>query len=322
MRIRLNLNEMPYLPSKDIIQAGEKGLSVVNRYNFPEDRDLLQKLLAEYSGVPKDHIIAYPGTDLLLREIVHMFAQERKIVMVYPTFLPTFYAAQQFAKNLSIVPLNPPNFVLDTDHLTNELSEPALIIIDNPNNPTGKILLDRNTVSTILENENAILVIDEAYFEFTEETYADLVEDHHNLAIARTMSKAFGLAGVRIGYVLGGKTFLDKFAKVSIMLSQVGVYSAIAAMKNPRYIEKNLDLVRMERERVSNELKKMELEVYSSTTNFLLINTEIPNIGRKLLEKDIFVLDLSDQWLPGFIRVAVGSKEENDAFLTNLKVII
>ena len=322
MRIRLNLNEMPYLPPKEIIQAGEKGLSVMNRYNFPEDRDLLQKLLAEYSGVPKDHIIAYPGTDLLLREIVHMFAQKRKIIMVYPTFLPTFYAAQQFAKNLSIIPLNPPDFILNTDRLINELNEPALIIIDNPNNPTGKILLDRNIVNTILDIQNALLLIDEAYFEFTKITYKDLIQEYPNLAIGRSVSKAFGLAGVRIGYIIGGKIFLDKFATVSIMLSQVGLYSAIAAMKNPGYIEKNIELIQTERERVSQEIKRIGLEVYPSTTNFLLINTKMPDIGLKLLKKDILILDLSDRWLPGFIRVAVGSKVENDAFLANLKEII
>jgi histidinol-phosphate aminotransferase len=322
MKIRLNLNEMPYLPPKEIILAGEKGLSVVNRYNFPEDRDLLQKLLAEYSGVPENHIVPYPGTDLLLREIVHMFVQERKILMVYPTFLPTFYAAQQFAKNLSIIPLNPPDFILNADRLINELNEPTLIIIDNPNNPTGKILLDENLIKTILDNKNALLLIDEAYFEFSKVTYSDLIQEYPNLAIGRTISKAFGLAGVRIGYLIGGKFFLDKFVTTSIMLSQVGIYSAIAAMKNPGYVEKNIEMIQTERERLSQEIKKIGLEVYPSTTNFLLINTKIPDIGKKLLEKDISVLDLSDRWLPGFIRVAVGSKEENDGFMVKLKELI
>lgn len=313
---------MPYPPPTEVIQAGEKGLSLLNRYNFPEDRELLQKLLAEYSGVPKDHIIAYPGSDLILREIIHMFAMERKVLMVYPTFFPTFYAAQHFAKELRTIPLEPPDFVLNTEYLYNELNEPALIIIDNPNNPTGKLLLDMKIVETILDNKNAILVVDEAYFEFTKVTYADMVEEYPNLAIGRTISKAFGLAGVRIGYIIGGKTFLDKFASVSIMLSQVGVYSAIEAMKNPEYIKNNINLINEERERVSRELIKMGIQVYSSTTNFVLINTKIPDIGGKLVERGILVLDLSERWLSGFIRVAIGSKEENNYFLTSIKEIV
>ncbi|MFW9905117.1 MAG: pyridoxal phosphate-dependent aminotransferase [Candidatus Thorarchaeota archaeon] len=322
MRIRLNLNENPYPPPSEVLKAGKKGLSLLNRYNFPEDRTLLQQLLADYSGVPRDYIITYPGSDLILREIVHMFSRDRKVIMVFPTFLPTFYAAQQSATNLSIIPLKPPNFVLNTKKLLDELNEPTLIIIDNPNNPTGKIILDRNIVETILNYDNVRLVIDEAYFEFTKVTHADLVEEYPNLAIGRTISKAFGLAGVRIGYIIGGKTFLDKFSSVSIMLSQVGLYTAIEAIKNPGYIEKNIDLIQKERDRVSSEIKGMGLEVYPSTTNFLLINTKIDDIGKKLLEREIFILDLSDRWLPGFIRVAIGSKKENDAFLTNMKEIV
>ncbi len=316
------MNEMPYPPPTGVIQAGNKGLSLLNRYNFPEDRELLRQLLAEYSGVPKNHIIPYPGSDLILREIVHMFANERKIIMVFPTFFPTFYAAQQFAVKMSTIPLELPDFGLKTDLLFTELNEPSIIIIDNPNNPTGKILLDMNIVETILDNENAFLVIDEAYFEFTKVTYADMVEEYPNLAIGRTISKAFGLAGVRIGYIIGGKNFLDKFASVSIMLSQVGLYSAIEAMKNPGYIEKNIDLIQKERERVSKELKEMGLQVFPSTTNFILLNTKIANIGTKLLNRGIFVMDLSDRWLSGFIRVAIGSRQENDEFLSNMRKLI
>ena len=223
---------------------------------------------------------------------------------------------------MSKIPLTPPDFVLNTDHLFNELNDPSLIIIDNPNNPTGKILLEMDIVETILDNENAILVIDEAYFEFTKVTYADMVIEYPNLAIGRTISKAFGLAGVRIGYILGGKTFLDKFASVSIMLSQVGLFSAIEAMKNPEYIEKNIDLIQKERERIRRELQRMRFQVFPSTTNFLLINTEISDIGAKLTERGILVSDLSDRWLPGYIRVAVGSREENDSFLSNMKEIV
>ncbi|MFX1538245.1 MAG: aminotransferase class I/II-fold pyridoxal phosphate-dependent enzyme, partial [Promethearchaeota archaeon] len=153
-------------------------------------------------------------------------------------------------------------------------------------------------------------------------TYADLVEKYPNLAVGRTISKAFGLAGVRIGYLIAGKIFLDKFASVSIMLSQIGILTAIKAMKNPGYIKKNIDLIQKERERVSKEVKKIGIQVYPSSTNFLLINTKIPDIGIKLLEREIFVLDLSDRWLPGFIRVSIGSKEENDVFLSGLKEIV
>ncbi|MFX1285847.1 MAG: pyridoxal phosphate-dependent aminotransferase [Promethearchaeota archaeon] len=321
MKIRLNMNEIPYPPPPNIIQAAEKGLSQLNRYASPEHRDLIKKFLAKYSGVPKKYIIAYPGSDLILREIIHIFSKERKVVMVYPTFLPTYYAAKQFAYKLTKIPLKPPNFSLNVDLLNNELKEPSLIIIDNPNNPTGKILLDKKIVETILENTNALLVIDEAYYEFTNFTFADMVEEYPNLAIARTISKAFGLAGTRIGYIIGGDTFLEVFSSLSIMLPQVSLLAAIEAIKNPEYIKKNIELTIKERERVRDDLKKMGFQVYPSTTNFLLIKTDIPSIGAKLDKKEILVLDLTDKWLPGFIRVAVGTEKENDVFLSNMREI-
>ncbi len=92
MKINLSMNEMPYPPPQNVIQAAEKGLSVLNRYASLEDRELIRNLLAKYSGVPKKHVITYPGSDLILREIVHIFSKERKVIIVYPTFFPTFYA--------------------------------------------------------------------------------------------------------------------------------------------------------------------------------------------------------------------------------------
>lgn len=322
MKIKLNMNEMPYPPPQNVIQAAEKGLSVLNRYASPEDRELLQSLLAKYSGVPKKHVITYPGSDLVLREIVHIFSTDRKVIIVYPTFFPTFYAVKQFAKKFLKIPLQPPNFTLNTELLFKELNEPSLVIIDNPNNPTGKILLDKEIVETILRNKTALLVIDEAYFEFSKMSYADMVEEYPNLAIGRTISKAFGLAGTRIGYIIGGKTFLDAFFSLSIILPQPSLFAAIEAMKNPEYSNKNVELISNERERVRRRLKEIGLQVYPSTTNFLLIDTNLPYIGTKLLERGIHVLDLSDRWLSGFIRVAIGTQDENDIFLSNMREIL
>ncbi|UCE13021.1 MAG: aminotransferase class I/II-fold pyridoxal phosphate-dependent enzyme [Candidatus Heimdallarchaeota archaeon] len=320
-KVKLNMNEMPYSLPPDIIRAGQKGVSNINRYPAPQDQDLLKQLLADYAGVPKRNLIVYPGSDLILREIVHIFSKGRKMIMVYPTFFPTFFAAKQFA-NLITIPLNPPHFDLDLNHLLKELDEPSLVIIDNPNNPTGKILLDNEVVESVLDRKDVYFVVDEAYYEFTQVSFANLVLKYPNLAIGRTISKAFGLAGSRIGYIIGGEAFLEKFSLTSIMLPYAGLCAAIEAMKNPSYITKNIEMTIREKERVTRELEKMELQVYPSTTNFLLVNTKIADIGEKLAKKGIMVLDLSSKWRSGFIRVSIGTKYENDAFLTNINQII
>lgn len=320
--IKLNMNEMPYSLPSEIIRAGQEGVSMINRYPSPQDQELLKQLLAEYAGVPKRNLIVYPGSDLILRELIHIFSKERKVIMVYPTFFPTFFAAQQFAPKLVTIPLDPPKFDLDFNQLIKELNEPSFVIIDNPNNPTGKILMDIEMVESILEKKDVYLVVDEAYYEFSNVSFANLVLKYPNLAIGRTISKAFGLAGSRIGYIIGGEEFLEKFSSTSIMLPYVGLCAALEAMKNLMYINKNIEMTIREKERVSRELEKMKLQVYPSTTNFLLVNTKIDEIGEKLAEKGILVLDLSSRWRPGFVRVSIGTKQENNVFLSNLKEII
>jgi len=116
----------------------------------------------------------------------------------------TVQAAKQFATKLISIRLSPPDFDLNPDLLLDQLNEPCLVILDNPNNPTGKILLDRKMVGSIVDHRDVLIVVDEAYYEFSGVTFADMVQEHPNLAITRTMDKACSLAGARIGYMIAG----------------------------------------------------------------------------------------------------------------------
>jgi histidinol-phosphate aminotransferase len=313
--IKLNMNEVPYLPPKEIIEAAKKGLENLNRYSDPENLERLRGHLADYSGVSKKHIIFSPGSDLLLREIIHTLSKGRKIIMVSPSFPPTVHAAKQFVTKLVGIRLSPPDFDLNVDLLLDQLQEPCLLIIDNPNNPTGKILLDRQMVESIVENTAALLVVDEAYYEFSETTFVDMVHDHSNLAITRTMDKAFSLAGARIGYMVAGEAFIEAFSSFYMLLPRASLFAAIAALQNPAYMWRNVGRVIAEKERVWKTLNELAMQVYPSTTNFLLAKTDIPDFVRRLDDMGIQIRDLSDQLAPGFIRVSIGTRDENDAFI-------
>jgi histidinol-phosphate aminotransferase len=314
--IKLNMNEVAYPPSKEIIETARKSLMDLNRYSDPEDMGRLLGLLADYSGVPQKHIIQSPGSDLLLREIIHTYSKGRKIVIVSPSFFPTVQAAKQFATKLISIRLSPPDFDLKLDLLLDQLNEPCLVILDNPNNPTGKILLDRRMVGSIVDHRGVLLVVDEAYYEFSGVTFADMVQEHPNLAITRTMDKAFSLAGARIGYMIAGEAFFDAFSSFYMILPRLSLYAAIQALKNPDYMRRNVCRVIAERERVWNALHdNLAVPVYKSMTNFLLLKTEIPDIVGKLADIGILISDLSNQLSSGFIRVSIGNREENDAFI-------
>jgi len=316
------MNEMPYLPPENVIRAAQEGLLNLNRYAEQKDLEYLRGLLADYSGVPEEHIMLSTGSDLLLREIVHSFSGGRKIVMVSPSFLPTVQAAKQFATKLVSIRLSPPEFVLKPELLLDEVKAPALVIIDNPNNPTGKILLEQQTVEGVLDNKNTFLVIDEAYFEFSGVTFAELVSDHPNLAITRTMDKAFSLAGARIGYLLAGSYFLDVFHSFYAFLPQSSLHAAIEALNCTEYMRKNVWLISEERERLQKKIEDLGTSVSSSSTNFLLIKTEIPDISVRLKNSGVLVSDVSSQFAPGSIRVSVGTREENDAFISGYSKIL
>jgi len=172
----------------------------LNRYADPEDLARLRALLAEYAGVAEDKVVVGPGSDLLIREIVHAFARERTAVTVSPTFLPTLETVRTVAARRVGLRLSPPTFELDPEILMDALKGPCLVIIDNPNNPTGQVLLDRETVRAVLERERTRLLIDEAYHEFARVSYqgeerpdasfVDMVEDYANLAVTRTLTRA------------------------------------------------------------------------------------------------------------------------------------
>jgi histidinol-phosphate aminotransferase len=320
--IKLNMNEVAYPPSKEIIETARKSLMDLNRYSDPEDIERLLGLLADYSGVPKKHIIQSPGSDLLLREIIHTYSKGRKIVIISPSFFPTVQAAKQFATKLISIRLSPPDFDLNPDLLLDQLNEPCLVILDNPNNPTGKILLDRKMVGSIVDHRDVLLVVDEAYYEFSGVTFADMVQEHPNLAITRTMDKAFSLAGARIGYMIAGEAFFEAFSSFYMILPRPSLCAAIQALKNPDYMRRNVCRVIAEREQVWNALNdNLAVQVYKSMTNFLLLKTNIPDIVGKLADIGILISDLSNQLSSGFIRVSIGNREDNDAFIAGFMKI-
>ena len=320
--IDLSMNEMPFPPPEQVVTAARAGLALLHRYAGQRQLDELRALLSRYTGVPQSYIVPGPGSDYLLREIIYAFSGGRKVIMVSPSFMPTVQKAKQFATKLVSLRLSPPAFRLHPDMLWDELTEPALVIIDNPNNPTGTVLLDRTTVEALVAREDVRLVIDEAYFEFSGVTFADMIVDHPNLAITRTLDKAFSLAGARIGYLIAGAPFRDVFAAFRALLPQTSLHAAIAALQSASYMEDNVRVIIAERDRLHDRLIGLHVPVYSSHTNFLLASTGISDIASRLREQGVVVSDVSNQCAEGSIRISIGRPEENDAFIDALRTIL
>jgi len=316
--IRLHMNEMPYPPSPGVLEAAQQGLARLNRYADPAELEALRELLAGYCGVPRDRVILSPGSDLLLREVIYTFSQGRKVITASPSFFPTVQAAKQFAAEWLSIRLSPPAFDLNTKLLMEVLEGPSLVILDNPNNPTGRLLLDPPAVEALLQQENVLLVIDEAYYEFSGVTFAERVADHPRLAVIRTMDKAFSLAGARVGYGIAGEAFQDVLSSFYAFLPRPSLCAAMEALKRPEDMRQNVRRVVEERERLRQALDELEVRVYPSNTNFLLVRSEVPDLVARLGDAGVLVADVSNQLPAGFFRVSIGTPEENDAFVDAL----
>jgi len=313
--IRLHMNEMPYPPSLGVVEAARQGLARLNRYADPAELEALRGLLASYCGVPRDCVILSPGSDLLLREVIHTFSQGRRVITPSPSFFPTVQAAKQFAAEWLSVRLSPPAFDLNTRLLTEALEGPSLVILDNPNNPTGRLLLDPPAVEALLQQENVLLVIDEAYYEFSGVTFADRVAEHPQLAVIRTLDKAFSLAGARVGYGIVGETFQDVLLSFQAFLPRPSLCAAIEALERSKDMRENVRRVIGERERLRRALEELGAHVYPSSTNFLLVRSEVPDLVKRLRDKGVLVSEVSTQLPAGFFRVSIGTPGENDAFV-------
>ena len=321
MTINLNLNEMYKSPPKNVITPVKNCINEIHRYTPQKEVDTLINELSLYNKVSQDSIFLSSGSDLLIKEFIFLFSNNRQIIIAEPTFIIINNSAQNANASLIKIRLKEPDFKLSLEPLLNELDKPSLLVFDNPNNPTGNLILNQNDIERILNYDNVILLIDEAYFEFSKVSFIDLIEKYQNLAIVRTLSKSFGLAGSGVGYLVAGDSIRRKFQGLEIMLPYPSVIAGINALRNPKYMMEYVNEVQNEKQRIINSLLKLGITVFPSFANFLLMKTEIQNLSQILAKLGILVHDVSPQLDSEFIRVTIGSKNENDYFLKKLEKI-
>jgi histidinol-phosphate aminotransferase len=313
---------MPYPPPKSIRDSIKESLHHINRYTPQDLVDELLNELSKYNNIDKETIVLSSGSDILIKEFIFLFSHLSQLIIADPTFIIINNAALKSPSDLLKVKLPEPEFKFPVDVIENELDKPTLIVLDNPNNPTGKLIITQDEVETLLKNENVILLIDEAYYEFSGKTFLPLIKKFPNLAILRTLSKSFGLAGSGIGYLLAGKKIQEKFEGLDIMLPSPSVIGALSALNEKEYMDEYIKQVNEEKKKMINKLNDLGVIYYPSNTNFLLVKTNTPNMAKKLAEKGIYVYDASNYFNSNYIRVTIGFHNENEYFLQSIRDII
>ena len=295
-----------------------------NRYPDPLANGL-RDLIAEANGLEREQVLVGNGGDELLFNMALAWGGPgRKFLNIPPTF--SVYAANARLTGTEVV--NVPrlsDYSIDEDAVIERVSQGDIdfIIIASPNNPTG-LLAPEEFLVRLLESTDALVMVDEAYFEFSRRTMRPYLATHKNLVLLRTFSKAFSLAGVRMGYILGHQDVIREFVKVRQPYSVDAVSQAIARVvyANRAKFEPGINAIIAERGRVMEELRKVPgVSPYPSDSNYILFKMDgAAEAWEYLYAKGILVRDFSaSAGLEGTLRVTIGTPEQNDAFLTVLK---
>lgn len=331
--IKLGSNENPWGPSKKAINGIKEELKNINRY--PEsDLSQLKDEIASYSHVNSNEVIVGgDGADEIIDILAKVFIDPGDEFIVP---IPTYMYYEYLFKPYGAVPVygkwDLKNNKLDVDSVLNSISEKTKVIfLCSPNNPTGT-LIPKEDIITISKATDAIIVVDEAYFEYSKVNNVDLINKYPNIFIMRTMSKVLGLAGMRIGYGLANSEIIEYMHRVKpvFSLTRLSYISAINTLKDKDYIEKSIEDGIKSREFLFKELSKIKsLNVFKSYSNYILIGIEktglkAKDLTKKLMMNGIIVRDctsfkgLDDYW----IRVSIGTMEENEKFIKILNNLL
>lgn len=325
--IRLASNENPLGPSPAALEAAEEALKVSHLYPDPEAKDLCSAL-KEYMNINSE-IVVGNGSDDVLEQIVKIFVEYGNSALIA---VPTFSYYSILVKMYGGIPYNIPlkkgknSFSFDVNSILNSVeSKTKLIFICSPNNPTGNSISE-SELEEILETEK-VVVLDEAYKEFSESSMAELTETYSNLVVTGTFSKAFGLAGLRAGYCACNTALKELILKVKqpFNVSFVAQNAALAALKDVEHLERSVKLARNGRECIIKRARGLGLKAYDSQGNFVLIKVEgKPEIVEDLFRKGIIVRGCGS--FPGlseeYFRVSVGLENENKMFVDSLREIV
>ena len=324
--IRLDWNESPYGPSPRVAAALQDVLAH-NRY--PEfDAWALREALGAYVGAPASQVIAGAGLDNVIETMLLLLLEpEDRVIISNPTFGVYDVLIRAFGGVTVDVPLRE-GFNLDVDGILEAVDERTkLIIVCNPNNPTGNLFPSRD-VERIISEAPCLVAVDEAYAEFAGTTYLPLMEQAPNLAILRTMSKFAGLAGMRVGYGVFPEGLMPYLARVMPGFCNVSVAATAAAMaslSDRKYNEQTVIRILANRDALADHLRELPgVEPYPSATNFLLVKLPVEDAGpivQRLAERGIYVRYFGNPaWgIRNCLRVSIGTPEENEIFAAELE---
>ncbi|MFA5148739.1 MAG: histidinol-phosphate transaminase [Candidatus Omnitrophota bacterium] len=325
---KLASNENSLGPSKKALTAIGKALKDLNRY--PDGSSFyLKTKIAKKMGMKPENFVFGNGSDELIAIIIQAFMNEdENAIVADPTFLEYRLITEAYGRRVKVVPNV--NMKYDMDGIRKAIDDKTKIVfIANPDNPTGTYVNDKQ-ITKFLENipDSVIVVMDEAYYDFVDaKDYPDTMRHlkDRNLIVLRTFSKAYGLAGLRVGFALANPELIDCMNRVRLpfnvnSLAQVG---ASASIDDATHLKKTRQVVLKGKKFLYSALDKIGLPYVQSQTNFILVDVKMDSweAFQKLLRYGVIVRDMKAYKLDSYVRVTVGTDKENRKFIEALKEI-
>jgi histidinol-phosphate aminotransferase len=309
--LKLDWNEATVQPNKNLINDIKQFIDTDNLFCYPDVlAKELKQLIADYNFVEKENIEIFNGSDSALSLLFSIFIFNGAKVLL---FEPTYTQVKPFIQinGGEIISSEIADIFGKHQYSLSDIKKADIIYIVNPNNPTG-FCFDQDYLKEIISsNKDKLFIVDEAYFEFSGKTIVDEITNFENLIVTRTFSKAFGLAGVRLGYVCANKNIIKLINKVrnSKDINSFAQISAISSLKNINFIKNYCEEVKIARDFFINELTKLNYKVAPSEANFVLVKTSDSNDFINFLkEKKVLVRDRNSLInLKNCVRITIGT---------------
>lgn len=324
-KVKLDANEGNKKLFKYLVK--ELGDSDIDLNLYPEDSysDLKESIInyIDVSGISKKNLLVGNGSSEIIDLIIHTFVDKDETILSFSPSFSMYSIYSQINGSKFIGVESDENLVINIDDVIEKVKEnnPKIVIVCNPNNPTGTIL-KREDIIKLLNSTNSLVVLDEAYMDFGEESMLENVFEYENLIVLRTLSKAFGLAGIRTGYMLSNSGLINSVEKVRppYNLNSLSDFIATRALKNKEVVKSYISEVKKERVKLYKEMIDIGIKAYESQANFILFYSEIEDLSQKMIDRGVLIRKFSGK-LENYYRVTIGDKEENIMFVNAIKDI-
>ncbi|MFA5364329.1 MAG: histidinol-phosphate transaminase [Candidatus Bathyarchaeia archaeon] len=327
--LKMDFNENFAVPEQVMQKLVLDAVKNVDVRAYPPPKGALAaKAIADFLGFNASEVAVANGADEIMDLLMKTFVRKgTKVLVAEPTFpMYTFYTELYGGK--TVQSFLEPDFSLDANKLLSAIDkQTSLVFVCSPNNPTGNQFKETE-IKKLLNEFEGIVVVDEAYADFAPCSVMRLMKEYDNMVVLRSFSKAFGLAGVRLGYLVSNKTIVDYVQRVMSPFNVNVITQRIvaAALQNWSYFKEQIDKVKTERDWLLGQLKQVNgVYVYPSDANFILFKITKNSltsaaVNERLEKRGILVKDRGQlQGLQNCIRVTVGTREMNQAFLSALK---